>query len=174
MKLKIAYQGVAGAYSHIASQTVYPGADYLACASFEEAMAAVTDKKVDLAMIPVENSNAGRVSDVHFLLPSTGLHIVGEFFCGLNTSFWACPEPDFPASKRLLPTRRRSPSVQNFSKTIIFSRFSGLILPFPARMSCGIRILPKPLLPRVWPEKFTGWKFWLPISKMPATIPRVF
>ncbi len=91
MKLKIAYQGVAGAYSHIASQTVYPGAEYLACASFEEAMAAVADKKVDLAMIPVENSNAGRVSDVHFLLPSTGLHIVGEFFLRIEHQLLGLP-----------------------------------------------------------------------------------
>lgn len=91
MKLKIAYQGVAGAYSHIACQTVYPGAEYFACASFEEAMAAVTDKKVDLAMIPVENSNAGRVSDVHFLLPSTGLHIVGEFFLRIEHQLLGLP-----------------------------------------------------------------------------------
>lgn len=91
MKLKIAYQGVAGAYSHIACQTVYPGAEYFACASFEEAMAAVTDKKVDFAMIPVENSNAGRVSDVHFLLPSTGLHIVGEFFLRIEHQLLGLP-----------------------------------------------------------------------------------
>lgn len=80
MTLKIAYQGVPGAYSHIAGQTVYPGAEYVSCLSFEEAMNAVQNSNADLAMIPVENSNAGRVSDVHFLLPQTGLHIIGEFF----------------------------------------------------------------------------------------------
>lgn len=80
MNLKIAYQGVPGAYSHIAAQTVYPGAEYVSCLSFEEALKAVSESGVDFAMIPVENSNAGRVSDVHFLLPQTGLHIVGEFF----------------------------------------------------------------------------------------------
>ncbi len=80
MKLKIAYQGVAGAYSHIASMTVYPGQEYVPCDTFEIAMNLVQNGQVDLAMIPVENSNAGRVSDVHFLLPSTGLSIVGEFF----------------------------------------------------------------------------------------------
>lgn len=78
--LKIAYQGVAGAYSHIACQQVYPNCEYIACDSFELAMDAVQSEQVDFAMIPVENSNAGRVSDVHFLLPQTGLHIVGEFF----------------------------------------------------------------------------------------------
>ncbi len=80
MDLKIAYQGVAGAYSHIAAMRVYPGQEYVPCDTFEIAMNMVQSGIVDLAMIPVENSNAGRVSDVHFLLPETGLSIVGEFF----------------------------------------------------------------------------------------------
>lgn len=80
MKLKIAYQGVAGAYSHIAAMQVYPEQEYVPCETFEEAMKKVAEQEVDFAMIPVENSNAGRVSDVHFLLPKTGLHIVGEHF----------------------------------------------------------------------------------------------
>ena len=66
--MRIAYQGVAGAYSHIASMTVYPGQEYLPCDTFEKAMNLVSEGEADLAMIPVENSNAGRVSDVHFLL----------------------------------------------------------------------------------------------------------
>lgn len=80
MKLKIAYQGVAGAYSHIASMNVYPEQEYLPCDTFEMAMNLVQNGQADFAMIPVENSNAGRVADVHFLLPQTGLNIVGEFF----------------------------------------------------------------------------------------------
>lgn len=79
-KLKIAYQGVAGAYSNIAAMNVYPNQEYIACETFEIAMNMVQDGNADFAMIPVENSNAGRVSDVHFLLPKTGLHIVGEYF----------------------------------------------------------------------------------------------
>ena len=77
---KIAYQGVAGAYSHIACQELFPNQEYIACDSFEIAMELVDKKIADKAVIPVENSNAGRVSDVHFLLPKTGLHIVGEHF----------------------------------------------------------------------------------------------
>lgn len=79
MKLKIAYQGVAGAYSNIAARNVYPDSEYVACDTFEEAMDKVQNGEVDFAMIPVENSTAGRVSDVHFLLPKTGLSIVGEY-----------------------------------------------------------------------------------------------
>lgn len=91
MTLKIAYQGVAGAYSHIAAQNIYPGEEYISCSSFEEAFAAVSEKKADYAVIPVENSNAGRVSDVHFLLPQTGLHIIGEFFLRIEHQLLGLP-----------------------------------------------------------------------------------
>lgn len=77
---KIAYQGVAGAYSHIACRELFPDQEYVACDSFEIAMDLVNNGSVDKAVIPVENSNAGRVSDVHFLLPKAGLHITGEYF----------------------------------------------------------------------------------------------
>lgn len=89
--MRIAYQGVAGAYSHIASMTVYPGQEYLPCDTFEKAMKLVSEGEADLAMIPVENSNAGRVSDVYFLLPQTGLHIIGEFFLPINHQLLGLP-----------------------------------------------------------------------------------
>ena len=78
--LKIAYQGIPGAYSHIACRELFPNQEYVACDSFEIAMEMVSEGYADKAVIPVENSNAGRVSDVHFLLPDSGLHIVGEHF----------------------------------------------------------------------------------------------
>ena len=77
---KIAYQGVAGAYSHIACLDLFPKQEYIACDTFEIAMDMVKNKIADKAVIPVENSNAGRVTDVHFLLPEAGLFIVGEHF----------------------------------------------------------------------------------------------
>lgn len=89
--MKIAYQGVAGAYSHIASMTVYPNEEYVSCDTFEKAMKMVAEGEVNLAMIPVENSNAGRVSDVHFLLPQTGLHIIGEFFLPVHHQLLVLP-----------------------------------------------------------------------------------
>ena len=78
--MKIAYQGVPGAYSHIACNSLFPNQEYIPCDTFEIAMELVKNGDVDKAVIPVENSNAGRVSDVHFLLPEAGLHIVGEHF----------------------------------------------------------------------------------------------
>lgn len=76
----IAFQGSAGAYSDVACRAVYPTMTTLPCAAFEDTFAAVTEGKAALAMIPIENSSAGRVADIHHLLPDSGLHIVGEHF----------------------------------------------------------------------------------------------
>ncbi len=80
MKKKIAFQGAAGAYSDLACRSVFPDVETLPCLAFEDAFAAVRESRVDLAMIPIENSVAGRVADVHHLLPEGGLHIVGEHY----------------------------------------------------------------------------------------------
>jgi prephenate dehydratase len=76
----ISYQGEPGANSHLACLDYRPDWEAMPCATFEEALAAVRKGDADLAMIPVENSVAGRVADVHHLLPDSGLHIVGERF----------------------------------------------------------------------------------------------
>jgi len=76
----IAFQGELGAYSHMAAQAKLPAMDVLPCASFEDALAAVANGRARLAMIPIENSTAGRVADIHILLPGSGLFIIGEHF----------------------------------------------------------------------------------------------
>lgn len=96
MKTKIAYQGVPGAYSHIACRNVFPGQDYISCDTFEIAMDLVQKKQADLAMIPVENSNAGRVADVHFLLPDAGLYINGEYFLRIEHQLLGLPGSKLP------------------------------------------------------------------------------
>jgi prephenate dehydratase len=80
MTLKIAYQGEPGANSHIACLEAYPDCEPLSCRTFEDAFQAVTDGDADLAMIPIDNSVAGRVADIHHLLPASNLHIIGEYF----------------------------------------------------------------------------------------------
>jgi prephenate dehydratase len=77
---KIAFQGEPGANSHIASNEAYPGYKTLPCPTFEDAFAAVRYDRAELAMIPIDNSIAGRVADIHHLMPRSGLHIVGEWF----------------------------------------------------------------------------------------------
>jgi prephenate dehydratase len=81
---KIAYQGEPGANSHIACREVYPDWEPLACATFEDAFAAIQDGSAELGMIPIENSIAGRVADIHHLMPVSGLHICGEFFLPIH------------------------------------------------------------------------------------------
>ena len=80
----IAFQGVPGAYSHMACQSVKPEMEVLACASFEDMILAVQEGRAALAMVPVENSIAGRVADIHHLLPGSGLFINGEHFQRVN------------------------------------------------------------------------------------------
>jgi prephenate dehydratase len=77
---RIAFQGQPGAYSDLACRSAFPGWQTVPCAGFEDAFTAVQRGKVELAMIPIENSVAGRVADVHHLMPHAGLHIVGEHF----------------------------------------------------------------------------------------------
>lgn len=77
---KIAFQGFAGAYSDMACREMYPGIETLPCATFEDAFAAVRDGRAARAMIPVDNTLAGRVADVHHLLPRGGLYATAETF----------------------------------------------------------------------------------------------
>lgn len=88
---KIAFQGRPGAYSHMACRQAYPEFEPLPCESFEAAFAAVRDGDARYAMIPVDNSVAGRVADVHHLMPHCGLHIIGEQFLRVNHHLLVVP-----------------------------------------------------------------------------------
>lgn len=83
-KTTIAFQGVPGAYSDLACRDAYPEMATLACRTFEDAFQAIRDGAAALAMIPIENSVAGRVADIHHLLPESNLHIVAEHFQRVN------------------------------------------------------------------------------------------
>jgi prephenate dehydratase len=80
----IAFQGQSGAYSDLACRGAYPDWTTLPCVAFDDAFAAVRDGQAALAMLPIENSVAGRVADIHHLLPDSGLHIVAEHFQRVN------------------------------------------------------------------------------------------
>ncbi len=79
-KKNIAFQGKLGAHSHLACKTYFPAAQYFPYENFEDVFAAVDNGEVNLGVIPIENSHAGRVSEIHNLLRMTELNIVGEFF----------------------------------------------------------------------------------------------
>jgi prephenate dehydratase len=85
----IAYQGEAGANSHIACSEMFPDLQPLPCPTFEDALGAVKSGEARYAMIPIENSLAGRVADIHHLLPSAGLYIVAEHFLPIRFQLMA-------------------------------------------------------------------------------------
>jgi prephenate dehydratase len=85
----ISFQGEPGANSHIACQEAFPQMEPLPCPTFEDAFAAVQEGRAGLAMIPIENSIAGRVADIHHLLPTSGLHIIGEHFLPIHFQLMA-------------------------------------------------------------------------------------
>jgi prephenate dehydratase len=77
---KVVFQGEPGANSHLAIRDVYPDCEAVPCPTFEDCFAAITSGEAALGMIPIENSVAGRVADIHHLMPDSGLHIVAEHF----------------------------------------------------------------------------------------------
>ncbi|QSB44382.1 prephenate dehydratase [Altererythrobacter sp. FM1] len=90
----IAYQGSPGANSHRAAVEMVPGCLPLPCFSFADAIEAVKDGRAGAAAIPIENSQHGRVADIHFLLPESGLSIVAEHFLRINHALMAAPTAD--------------------------------------------------------------------------------
>jgi prephenate dehydratase len=88
-KKTIVFQGEPGANSHIACRERFPDYEPVPCATFEDAFGAVSSGDADLAMIPIENSVAGRVADIHHLMPRSDLHIIGEFFLPLSHQLMA-------------------------------------------------------------------------------------
>jgi prephenate dehydratase len=87
----VAYQGEPGSNSATAAHTLYPGCAEQPCTSFEQALDAVTLGTADVAVIPVDNSAAGRVADVHHLLPESGLFIVAEHFLAIRFDLMGVP-----------------------------------------------------------------------------------
>jgi len=87
----IAFQGAPGAYSDLACRQAFPEMETLPCVQFEDAFAAVREGKAALGMIPIENSVAGRVADIHHLMPDSGLYIIGEHFEPVHHHLLAVP-----------------------------------------------------------------------------------
>jgi prephenate dehydratase len=98
---RIAYQGEAGANSHLACREAFPAYEPVACPTFEDALAAVTGGDCRFAMIPIENSVAGRVADIHHLLPKAGLFITGEHFLRVRHQLMALPQASLDTIKQV-------------------------------------------------------------------------
>ena len=98
-KKSIAYQGEPGANSHIACGQVCPDYTAVSCRTFEDAFAAVEQGKCEFAMIPIENSLAGRVADIHHLMPSSNLYIIGEYFLPIHHDLLVLPDAEIAEAK---------------------------------------------------------------------------
>jgi len=86
---KIVFQGEPGANSHIACREAYPDCEPVPCATFEDCFSAIQNGEAELGMIPIENSVAGRVADIHHLMPTSGLHIIAEWFLPIRNQLMA-------------------------------------------------------------------------------------
>ena len=99
---RIAFQGEPGANSHLACSEAFPDMEAVACPTFEDALIAVRNGEAAYAMIPIENSVAGRVADIHHLLPGADLYIVGEHFLRVRHQLMAKPGAKLTDIKKVL------------------------------------------------------------------------
>ncbi|WP_323016091.1 prephenate dehydratase [Devosia sp.] len=91
MTKKIAFQGEPGAFSHAAAANLFPGEEVVGCVTFEETINAVQSGRADYAVVPVENSLYGRITDIHHLLPASGLYIIGETYLRVEMNLLGVP-----------------------------------------------------------------------------------
>ena len=91
MTNKIAFQGEPGAFSHAAAANFFPHDEAIGCVTFEETINAVQTGRADYAVVPVENSLYGRITDIHHLLPESGLYIIGETFLRVEMNLLGVP-----------------------------------------------------------------------------------
>ena len=115
-KIKIAFQGEKGAYSHIACEEIYRGAEIENCATFEETFKIAFENEDVKAIIPLENSLAGRVADIHYLLPKYKLQIYGEHFQNVEHCLLCKKEAEFKDLKYIRSHAQAIGQCQNIIK----------------------------------------------------------
>ena len=96
-----AFQGVNGAYSEQAGKNVFPNAKSVPCSTFEDMFSCVKNEKADIALVPIENSQAGRVADTQRLIPDSDLNIIGEYFLEVNHNLLAIAGTKITDIKRI-------------------------------------------------------------------------
>jgi prephenate dehydratase len=164
----IAFQGVPGAYSDLACRVAYPDMTTLPCESFETAMDAVRDGRADLAMLPCENSLAGRVPDIHHLLPESGLFVIGEHFHRVEHCLLGIRGATIGDLKRAhshtVALGQVRHSLRRLGLTpVVQADTAG------ARSGTARR---RPRSRRGWPPRSTGWTCFRPMSRTRLTTRR--
>ena len=123
-KLKIAIQGELGAYSHIAVEKLYKGADIKTCATFEDTFKQAYNEPKCKIVIPIENSLAGRVADIHYLLPKYKLQIHGEYFLPVEHNLLGKPDATMEDIKYV---RSHAQAISQCQKIITKNNFQPII-----------------------------------------------
>ncbi|MGH1456107.1 MAG: prephenate dehydratase [Alphaproteobacteria bacterium] len=114
----IAFQGAHGAFSDMACRSVFPKLETIPCESFDAAFDTVMDGRADLAMIPVDNTIAGRVADVHHLMPQGDLFIIGEHFQPVNHMLLGVKGAKIEDIKHIHSHVHALPQCRKFLKTL--------------------------------------------------------
>ncbi len=123
-KIKIAIQGELGAYSHIAANKLFTDAEINTCATFEEAFKKAYEDENYKIIIPIENSLAGRVADIHYLLPKYKLQIHGEYFLSVEHNLLCRPEATI---KDIKSVRSHAQAIGQCQKIINENKFQSII-----------------------------------------------
>ena len=123
-KFKVAFQGEKGAYSHLACLEVFPDVEAVACSTFEEAFQLAKDKSEYRIVIPIENSLAGRVADIHYLIPKYKLQIHAEHFQKVTHNLLGIKGSKI---KDIKTVRSHSQAIGQCSKIIFENKFKPII-----------------------------------------------
>jgi len=99
--MRFSFQGVNGAYSELAGKKIFPNSDSIPKKTFEEMFEAVRNNNTEVALVPIENSRAGRVADTQRLIPESNLKIIGEYFLEVNHCLLALPGTSIKDIKRI-------------------------------------------------------------------------
>ena len=126
-KIKVAFQGEEGAYSHIASLEIFPNGEITACSTFERAFQLAKDNLEYRIIIPIENSLAGRVADIHYLIPKYKLQIHAEHFQKVNHNLLAVKGTKIENIKTV---RSHSQAIGQCQKLISDYKLKSVILNF--------------------------------------------
>ena len=123
-KLKIAIQGELGAYSHIAANNLFSGTEIKTCTTFEETFKQAYEDENCKIIIPIENSLAGRVADIHYLLPKYKLQIHGEYFLSVEHNLLCKPDASM---KDIKFVRSHAQAIGQCQKIITKNNFQSII-----------------------------------------------
>ena len=170
--VKIAFQGEPGANSHIACNTLYPDMEILPCTRFDDAFEALSSGAAALAMIPVENTVAGRVADIHRLLPGSGLYIIGEHFMRVNHCLLALKGADASALTHVLSHEMALGQCRKLIdemglQPVVAADTAGAARELADRAEAGP-------LPASWRQRFTGWMWCAKTLRTASATQRAF